>query len=210
MSWFNLIKLFDPVRGAIKLWSMKKYPFDRRKRKSLKMSNSLVIARDFAKSCSNLAVTRPSSPTMARSDSSGINKQESHQASHCYWYWRAFRKISTNTSLILWNMLWTSTTRKFGAGFACYQRTCRVDWKVKSPWTALVGLAPIPSVITYQVSFKQYTAPNLISTTELQEPTECSTVEDNCINAIVAKGFLWKPWYNVELAENANKSQPNT
>ncbi|MCZ8485235.1 hypothetical protein O9993_03330 [Vibrio lentus] len=84
VSWFNLIKLFDPVRGAIKLWSMKKYPFDRRKRKSLKMSNSLVIARDFAKSCSNLAVTRPSSPTMARSDSSGINKQESHQASHCY------------------------------------------------------------------------------------------------------------------------------
>ena len=57
--------------------------------------------------------------------------------------------------------------------------------------------------IKWQESQAAHTAPNLISTTEpSKNPLNVLLVEDNRINAIVAKGFCENLGYNVELAEN--------
>ncbi|MCZ8499570.1 hypothetical protein O9929_23485 [Vibrio lentus] len=59
-----LIKSFIQLEVQSNLWPMKKYPLIVENEIPGKCRNSLVIARDFAKSCSTKVETRPNSPTM--------------------------------------------------------------------------------------------------------------------------------------------------
>ncbi len=102
----------------------------------------------------------------------------------------------------------TSTTRKFGGtglGLAIVKNLVELmDGQITL--NSAVGLGTkfqVSLPIKWQESQAAHSAPNLISTTEpSKNPLNVLLVEDNRINAIVAKGFCENLGYNVELAEN--------